>query len=124
MRAAGASLRVPATFQRTTRMITRHPMRSSAASTRDALVVLQPPTAQAALAENVSPPQGSSTTSNTRLTMSSAVTSSVAARDLIELYSYPLIGYLLSAVSSARRNAESIKNGAFSDVLHADKILI
>jgi 3-(methylthio)propanoyl-CoA dehydrogenase len=67
----------------------------------------------------------------------------VAARDLIELYSYPLIGYLLldaaeveprkvfvanryilSAVSSARRNAESIKNGAFSDVLHADKILV
>jgi hypothetical protein len=67
----------------------------------------------------------------------------VALRQLCELYSYPLIGYLLldqaeveprkvfianryilSAASSARKNAESIKNGAFSDMLHADEILI
>jgi 3-(methylthio)propanoyl-CoA dehydrogenase len=67
----------------------------------------------------------------------------VAARDLVELYSHPLIGYLLldaaeleprkvfvanryilSALSRAHENAENLKNGAFSDVLHADKILI
>jgi hypothetical protein len=66
----------------------------------------------------------------------------VAAKDLLELYSYLYIGYLLlddaeqeprkifianryilNAVANARKNAESIKNELFSDILHADKIL-
>jgi hypothetical protein len=32
--------------------------------------------------------------------------------------------YVLSAVAEARKHVESIKNGALSDILHADKILI
>ena len=66
----------------------------------------------------------------------------VAAKDLVELYSYLVIGYLLldeaeendrkvfianryilSSLAAARRNAESIKSGAFTDLLHADTIL-
>lgn len=66
----------------------------------------------------------------------------VAARDLVELYSYQYVGYLLlqeaeieprkifianryivSALSRARANAEAIKNEQFSDLLHADEIL-
>jgi hypothetical protein len=66
----------------------------------------------------------------------------VAAKDLVELYSYLVIGYLLldeaeendrkvfianryilSSLASARRNAESIKSGVFTDLLHADSIL-
>jgi len=67
----------------------------------------------------------------------------VAAKDLVELYSYLYVGYLLleeaeieprkvfianryiiNSLSNARKNAESIKNELFSDILHADKILI
>ena len=67
----------------------------------------------------------------------------VAAKELVELYSYLYIGYLLieeaeknarkvfianryimSALSKARKNSESIKNDQFSDILHADEILI
>jgi len=66
----------------------------------------------------------------------------VAARELVELYSYLYIGYLLleeaeinsrkifianryitNALANARKNAESIKNEQFSDLLHADEIL-
>jgi hypothetical protein len=66
----------------------------------------------------------------------------VAAREMVELYSYLYTGYLLleeaakeprkifvanryivSSVGSARANAEAIKNEQFSDLLHADKIL-
>jgi hypothetical protein len=66
----------------------------------------------------------------------------VAAKDLVDLYSYLVIGYLvldealldsrkafianryiLSALAKARNNAETIKSGVFSDLLHADKIL-
>jgi 3-(methylthio)propanoyl-CoA dehydrogenase len=67
----------------------------------------------------------------------------VAARSLLELYQSAFVGYLLldhaeiesrkvfianryilSAVSDARKHAETIKNGVLSDILHADKILI
>jgi hypothetical protein len=67
----------------------------------------------------------------------------VAAKDIVELYSYIIIGYLLlqeatedqrkvfvanryivNALSLARKNAEAIKNEAFSDIMHADKILV
>lgn len=67
----------------------------------------------------------------------------VAAKELVELYSYLVVGYLLldeaevesrkvfianryiiSAAAKARRNAEAIKNEQFSDLLHADEILI
>ncbi len=67
----------------------------------------------------------------------------VAARELVLLYSYIYIGYLLldeaekskrkifianryiiSALGQARNNAEAIKNEQFSDLLHADEILI
>jgi alkylation response protein AidB-like acyl-CoA dehydrogenase len=67
----------------------------------------------------------------------------VAAKDLVELYSYLYIGYMLldeaeiesrkmfianryilNSVSSAHKNAESLKNELFSDLLHSDKILI
>jgi alkylation response protein AidB-like acyl-CoA dehydrogenase len=67
----------------------------------------------------------------------------VAAKDLVELYSYLYIGYMLldeaeiesrkmfianryilNSVSNAHKNAESIKNELFSDLLHSDKILI
>jgi len=66
----------------------------------------------------------------------------VAAKDLVELYGYLVIGYLLldeaetdsrkvfianryilNALAQARRNAECIKNGVYMDILHADKIL-
>lgn len=65
-----------------------------------------------------------------------------AARDLLELYTYPYTGYLLLdeaerdsrkvfianryilyALANARKNAESIKDGLFSDILHVDEIL-
>ncbi len=67
----------------------------------------------------------------------------VAAKELVELYSYLFVGYLLldeaqieprkvfianryimSAAAKARKNAETIKNGVFADILHADEILI
>jgi len=67
----------------------------------------------------------------------------VAAKDLVELYSYIFIGYLLleeaetepskvfiarryvlKSLAEARKNAESIKSEVFSDVYHADKILV
>jgi alkylation response protein AidB-like acyl-CoA dehydrogenase len=67
----------------------------------------------------------------------------VAAKDLVELYSYAIFGYLLldqakvdprkvfvanryilSAASNARKNAEAIRSGVFADILHADEILI
>lgn len=67
----------------------------------------------------------------------------VSAKDLVELYSYLYIGYLLldeavinerkkfianryiiSSLANARRNAENIKSELFSDILHSDKILI
>ena len=66
----------------------------------------------------------------------------VAAKDLVELYIYLIIGYLLldqaeiepkkifianryvlTSLANARKNAESIKDGLFSDILHAEKIL-
>jgi alkylation response protein AidB-like acyl-CoA dehydrogenase len=66
----------------------------------------------------------------------------VAAKDLVELYTYLIIGYLLldqaeiepkkvfianryilTSLANARKNAESIKDGLFSDILHAEKIL-
>ena len=67
----------------------------------------------------------------------------IAAKHLVELYGKTYVGYLLmdhaevldrkvfianryvlSAVAEARKHVESIKNGALSDILHADKILI
>ncbi|HHJ53131.1 MAG TPA: acyl-CoA dehydrogenase [Caldithrix abyssi] len=67
----------------------------------------------------------------------------VAAKDLVELYSYLFVGYQLldeaemdarkvfianryitNALAKARKNAEEIKNETFSDLLHADEILI
>ena len=67
----------------------------------------------------------------------------VAAKDLVELYSYIHMGYLvleeaeelprkkfianryiISSLASAKKNAESIKSELFSDLLHADEILI
>jgi alkylation response protein AidB-like acyl-CoA dehydrogenase len=66
----------------------------------------------------------------------------VAAKDLVELYGYLVIGYLvleeasidsrkafianryvLSSLAKARCNSETIKSGIFSDLLHADTIL-
>ncbi len=66
----------------------------------------------------------------------------VAAKDLVELYSDIYVGYLmldeaevepaklftanryvLNALASARKNAESIKSELFADILHADNIL-
>ena len=66
----------------------------------------------------------------------------VAAKELVDLYSYLYIGYLLldeaeadgrkkfianryivSALARAHQNAEAIKNEQFSDLLHADEIL-
>ncbi len=66
----------------------------------------------------------------------------VAAKELVELYSYLFVGYLVldeaeinpkkvfianryivSALANARKNADSIKNEQFSDLLHADEIL-
>lgn len=67
----------------------------------------------------------------------------VAAKDLVELYSYLYIGYLvleeaeedsrkvfianryiINSLSNAQKNAASIKNELFNDLLHADKILV
>jgi hypothetical protein len=67
----------------------------------------------------------------------------VAAKDLVELYSYLYIGYLLleeageeprkrfianryiiTSLANARKNAESIKDELFNDILHADEILV
>lgn len=67
----------------------------------------------------------------------------IAAKELVELYSYIYTGYLLleeaeiesrkifvanrfilSAIGKARANMEAIKNEQFSDLLHADEILI
>ncbi len=67
----------------------------------------------------------------------------VASKDLVELYSYVYTGYLLlnealkdqrkvfianrfivNAISNARKNAESIKDELFNDLLHAEKILV
>jgi alkylation response protein AidB-like acyl-CoA dehydrogenase len=66
----------------------------------------------------------------------------VAAKDLVELYLYLYIGYLVlneaeinrrkvfiadryitSSLAQARRNAESIKTEQYNDLLHADEIL-
>lgn len=67
----------------------------------------------------------------------------VASKDLVELYGYIYIGYLLldeanddqrkiftarrfilDSLTKARKNAEAIKNELYSDILHADTILI
>jgi 3-(methylthio)propanoyl-CoA dehydrogenase len=67
----------------------------------------------------------------------------LAAKDLVELYSYLYTGYLLleqaetepkkvftanryilNSLANARKNAESIKDGLFNDILHAEKILV
>ena len=67
----------------------------------------------------------------------------VAAKDLVELYAYVYIGYMLleeagkndkkiftanryiiTSLANAKKNADTIKNELFSDLLHADKILI
>ncbi len=67
----------------------------------------------------------------------------VAAKELVEMYSYLYTGYLLldeaeqdkrkifianryilSALSKARKNAETIKTEQFSDLLHAEEILV
>jgi 3-(methylthio)propanoyl-CoA dehydrogenase len=67
----------------------------------------------------------------------------VAAKELVDLYSYLHTGYLLlrqaeleprkvfianryilDSLASARKNAETIKSDMFSDLLHTDKILI
>jgi hypothetical protein len=66
----------------------------------------------------------------------------VAAKDIVELYSYLYVGYLLldqaetepkkvfvanryvlTSLANAKKNAESIKDGLFNDILHAGKIL-
>ena len=67
----------------------------------------------------------------------------VAARPLVEMYISSYLGYvlldhaeiesrklfvanryILKSASEARMHSESIKNGAFADILHADKILV
>ncbi len=67
----------------------------------------------------------------------------VAAKDLVEMYAYIYVGflllneanenqkrvftarrYILDALAKARKNTESIKNELYSDVLHADTILV
>ena len=67
----------------------------------------------------------------------------VAAKELVDMYGYLVTGYLLldeaeidsrkvfianryiiSSAAKARKNAEAIKNEQFSDILHADEILI
>ncbi|MFQ6114415.1 MAG: acyl-CoA dehydrogenase family protein, partial [bacterium] len=67
----------------------------------------------------------------------------VAAKELVEMYCYLYVGYLLldeaeldsrkvfianryivHALAMTRKNSESIKNEQFSDLLHADKILV
>ena len=66
-----------------------------------------------------------------------------AAKDLVEMYCVLYVGYLLlddatknsrkvfianryilSGLAKARKNAESIKSELYSDLLHADKILL
>jgi alkylation response protein AidB-like acyl-CoA dehydrogenase len=66
----------------------------------------------------------------------------VAAKEMVDLYSFLYIGYLVldeaeinrrkifianrfisNAIANARKNSESIKNDQFSDLLHADEIL-
>lgn len=66
----------------------------------------------------------------------------VAAKELVELYSFIYVGYLVldeaeinrrkifianryitNALANARKNSEAIKNEQFSDLLHADEIL-
>ena len=66
----------------------------------------------------------------------------VAAKELVELYTYLYVGYLVldeaeinsrkvfianryitSSLANARKNAESIKTEQFSDIMHADEIL-
>lgn len=66
----------------------------------------------------------------------------VAAKDLVEMYAYMYIGYLLldeaeieprkvfianryivTSLANARKNAEAIKGELFGDLLHADRIL-
>lgn len=66
----------------------------------------------------------------------------VAAKDLVEIYGYLYVGYLLldesvinerkkfianrfiiNSLANAKKNAENIKNELFSDILHVDKIL-
>ena len=66
----------------------------------------------------------------------------VAGKDLLELYSYLYIGYLLldqaeneprkvfianryilNSLANAKKNFESIKNESFSDIMHAEEIL-
>lgn len=66
----------------------------------------------------------------------------VAAKELVELYSFLFVGYLTldeaeinrrkifianryitNALANSRKNSESIKNEQFSDLLHADEIL-
>ena len=66
----------------------------------------------------------------------------VAAKDLVEMYSYLHIGYLLldesqgeprkafianryivTSLANSRKNAEAIRGELFGDLLHADKIL-
>ncbi len=68
---------------------------------------------------------------------------SVAAKELVEIYHWLYVGYLLmdeaeldsrkvfianrfiiGAAAKAHRNADVIKNDAFSDLLHADEVLI
>jgi len=67
----------------------------------------------------------------------------ITAKDLVELYTFLYVGYLVleeaeiskrkifianryitSALSLSRKNAESIKNDQYQDVLHADEILV
>jgi len=67
----------------------------------------------------------------------------VAAKELVEMYSFLYVGYLVldeseinprkkfianryitSSMANARKNVESIKNEQFSDLLHADEILV
>ena len=67
----------------------------------------------------------------------------IAAKELVEMYSYLYVGYLLmdeaelesrkvfianryitSALAKAHKNSEAIKNEQFNDILHADEILI
>ncbi|HLP16967.1 MAG TPA: Acyl-CoA dehydrogenase C-terminal domain-containing protein, partial [Bacteroidota bacterium] len=66
----------------------------------------------------------------------------VAAEDLVQMYSYLYIGYLLlseaeieprkvfianryivKSLANARKNAEAIRSELFGDILHADRIL-
>ena len=66
----------------------------------------------------------------------------IAAKDLVEMYSYLHVGYLLlheaeaeprkvfianryivNALANARKNAEGVKSELFGDLLHANKIL-